>query len=183
MLVSEETYKCIVLAASDRTWELHRGRLREKPGMSWEHDDIMALLAFHFQRQLDRDEYRVRINSGRVRRSARNCYVPDVIVLPAALGSLFRGRPGTLPVFRDPLPLVVEIWSPSTGTYDVNEKLAEYQRRGDLEIWRLHPCERTLTSWQRQSDGTYVETVARGGVVRPVALPEVTIDLDELFDV
>jgi len=24
-----------------------------------------------------------------------------------------------------------------------------------LEIWRIHPDERTLTSWQRQPDGSY----------------------------
>jgi Uma2 family endonuclease len=75
----------------------------------------------------------------------------------------------------------VEIWPRSTGDYDVEEKLPEYQRRGDLEIWRLHPYERTLTAWRRQPDGSYTETIYTGGVVHPVALPGVAIDLDALF--
>ena len=79
------------------------------------------------------------------------------------------------------MPLVVEVWSPSTGDYDVETKLQEYQRRGDLEIWRIHPYEQTLTAWRRQPDGSYTETLYRGGRVQPVALPNVTIDLDDLF--
>jgi Uma2 family endonuclease len=79
-------------------------------------------------------------------------------------------------------PLVVEVWSRSTGDYDVEEKLADYQRRGDLEIWRIHPYERTLTAWRRLPDGSYEETIYRDGIVRPTALLGVEIDLTALFD-
>ena len=78
---------------------------------------------------------------------------------------------------------MVEVWSRSTGGYDVNAKLPVYMERGDLEIWRIHPYERSLTSWVRQPDGSYQESVYRGGIVSLAALPGVTIDLDELFDV
>ena len=77
--------------------------------------------------------------------------------------------------------MVVEVWSPSTGTYDVNAKLPEYRRRGDLEVWRVHPFERTLTVWRRQPDGGYVETIYDGGRVQPASMPGVTIDLDVLW--
>lgn len=80
-----------------------------------------------------------------------------------------------------PLPLVVEVSSPSTGDYDVDTKLPEYQRRGDLEIWRVHPYDHALTAWRRQPDGSYLEMGHTGGGVRPVALPGVAIDLDALF--
>ena len=76
----------------------------------------------------------------------------------------------------------MEVWSRSTGGYDVDAKLPEYQRRGDLEIWRVHPYERTLIAWRRQLDGTYTELLYTGGRVRPVAMPDVTADLDALFD-
>ena len=76
----------------------------------------------------------------------------------------------------------LEVWSPSTGEYDVNAKVPEYQRRGDLEIWRIHPFDRTLIAWRRQPDGSYIESHYAGGTVKPVALPDVTIDLDTLFD-
>ena len=79
------------------------------------------------------------------------------------------------------MPLVVEVWSPSTGDYDVEEKLPEYQRRGDLEIWRLHPYDKTLIRWVQQPDGSYADSLLRGGSVQPAALPGVSIQLDSLF--
>jgi Uma2 family endonuclease len=87
-----------------------------------------------------------------------------------------------LAIIADPLPLVVEVWSPSTGGYDVDAKLPIYQQRGDLEIWRIHPFERTVTAWRRQANGSYTETIYREGILAPVALPGVSITLDELFD-
>jgi Uma2 family endonuclease len=107
--------------------------------------------------------------------------VPDLFVVPTAYGAEFRGRPGVLAIFSAPLPLVVEVWSTSTGDYDVDAKLPIYQQRGDLEIWRIHPYERTLTAWIRQPDGTYFETIHQG-IVHPVSLSGVAINLSELFD-
>jgi Uma2 family endonuclease len=74
------------------------------------------------------------------------------------------------------------VWSRSTGRYDVTDKLAEYQRRGDVEIWLIHPCERTLTAWRRRHDGGYDQMVITEGIVRPTALPGVAIDLATLFE-
>ena len=150
--------------------------------MSWEHGDVMALLSFLLQSQLNWDEFRVRINEGRVRRSPENFFVPDIVVVPAALRDVFGGRPGTLPVVRDPLPLVVEVWSPTTGHYDVATKIKGYRERGDLEIWFIHPYERTLTAWRRQPEGSYTEELYRSGVAPVASLPGVTIDLDVLLD-
>lgn len=180
--VSPEEYERIALDARHVVWELHRGRLREKPGMGVSHNRTVVRLGRQLLRQLGEDAFEVRINLGRVRRDDDNFYVPDVFVVPAATVAAIEDRPGVLEVYLDPLPLVVEVWSPSTGGYDVNTKLPDYQRRRDVEIWRIHPYERTLTAWRRQDDGSYVETLHTGGMVEPVALPGVTIDLDLLFD-
>jgi Uma2 family endonuclease len=178
--MSEEQYQQFVLAQPDGQWELHDGRLVEKPGVTWGHADIAMELAYRLRHQIPRDKYRVFIES-RVRRPAATILMPDVMVVPTAYGEPFRGRPGTLAIFSDPLPLIVEIWSSSTGEYDVDAKLPLYQQRSDQGIWRIHPYERTLTSWQRQPDGSYQETIHRGGIVTPVALPGVAIDLETLF--
>jgi Uma2 family endonuclease len=162
--------------------ELHHGQLREKPGMSVEHGDVMTHLVELLLRQLDRGEYRVRPGHARLRRSADTYYVPDIVVIPTAMQRPLRARPGSLDAYADPLPLVVEIWSPSTGDYDISEKLKDYQRRGDLEIWRIHPYERTLTTWRRSPTGGYVESIYHDGTVRPEFLPDVAIDLEVLFE-
>jgi Uma2 family endonuclease len=178
--MSEKAYREFVLSGVEGAWELHEGRLVEKPAVTWEHTAIASLLGVLLQNQLDLDEYRV-FFEGRVRRPEATIFLPDVFVVPTAFGEPFRGRPSQLAIFSPPLPLIVEVWSESTGDYDVDTKIPVYQQRGDLEIWRIHPYERTLTSWQRQPDGSYQQSVHRGGTISPMALPWVTIDLDRLF--
>jgi Uma2 family endonuclease len=184
MPVSAQTYERVALEDPEGAWELWDGCLRQKPGdlMTTEHNLVATRLFRQLDRQLSEEEFDLRLNSGRTSRSTRSFLVPDVLVAPRAyVDRLLRERPRRLEAYPEPLPLVVEVWSPSTGSYDVDEKLPEYQRRGDLEIWRIHPYERTLTAWRRQPDGSYSETVYRGGSVQPATLPNVTIDLDALF--
>jgi Uma2 family endonuclease len=177
--VSEEIYRQLALGNS--RLELHRGLLREKPGMSVEHNDIADLLATLLRAQLERRQYRVRENLARLQLSSHTYYVPDIVVIPTAMVQALRERPGSLDTYREPMPLVIEIWSPSTGDYDLNEKLGGYQQRGDLEISYVHPYERTLTAWHKEADGAYSRTTYHDGIAHPTSLPGVAIDLDTLF--
>jgi Uma2 family endonuclease len=182
MPVSEATYLRLVKEDPDNRWELHDGCLMWKPGeMTVEHNEMGYRLVVQFVRQLDEDVYQIRPDSSRTRTEQGSYYIPDLFVVPVALVNRLKERPGTLEVYREPLPLVIEVWSPSTGRYDVNTKLLEYQRRGDAEVWRIHPYDRTLTAWRKQADGSYIESVHTGGTITPAALPGVTIDLDRLF--
>jgi Uma2 family endonuclease len=181
MPVTERTYRMVALEDPEGHWELHRGRLREKPAMTASHNQTGVDLAFSILQQVDRREYTVRVASGRVKRADETYYVPDVLVVPTRLVIPQLGRTDQLEIYESPLPFVSEIWSPSPGGYDVDQKLPEYMKRGDLEIWRLHPYEHTVTAWRRQADDSYIETIFRGGVVRLHALPEVSVDLDALF--
>ena len=179
--MSEAAYRRFALSDPNGQWELHRGQLREKPGMSVEHGHVMILLIEFLLGQLDRNEYWLRANHARLRRSASNYYVPDIAVIPAAIEQALRLRPDSLDAYAEPLPLVIEIWSPSTGDYDLREKVGEYQRRGDLEIWLIHPYDRTLMAWSRLPGGGYAERHFHQGIARPSSLPQVEIDLDALF--
>ena len=180
--ISEAEYEQIVWAHPQQTWELVEGRLREKPGMTFEHGDTALELAYRLRSQLDRRQFRIAINDWRLRWPTATILIPDVVVVPIAMTDEFRGQPGRLVIYTQPLPLVVEVWSRSTGDYDLEAKIPVYQLRGDLEIWRIHPYERTLTAWRRQPDGSYVATVYHEGTVMPATLPGVAIDLAELFD-
>ena len=177
--MSEEAYQEFVLSEPEGTWELHDGVLVEKPGMSFRHGQIPLRLGHFLLSQLDPDAYDV-VSELRVRRPAATVLITDLMVVQRL--QRIRDLPVLAISSSQPLPLVVEVWSPSTGDYDVAAKLPVYQQRGDLEIWLVHPYERTLTSWQRQPDGTYTETLHRGGIVTPIALPGVEIELDVLFD-
>ncbi len=179
--ITEQAYSRLVFSEPDRQLELYGGEVRQKPGVSWEHGAVAMELGVLLRQQLDRRQFQVAINEWRVRPGPGSIYIPDLVVVPAAFGREFIGQPGLLAIFSDPPPLVVEIWSRSTGDYDVNAKIPEYRRRGDKEIWRVHPYERTITAWTLLPDRSYDETVIREGTIRPVALPGVEIELSTLF--
>jgi Uma2 family endonuclease len=180
--ISEQEFRDLALTDTDHLWELWDGVLVEKPPMSMKHDNVSFRLGHFLQLQLDWRAYRVNVNGGKTRYTTRNYYIPDVVVIPASYQQPFEDDPRAFNAFSDPLPLVVEIWSPSTGDYDIAAKLPLYRQRGDLEIWFLHPYERTLTAWCRQPDGSYTEDLYREGVVPVASLPGVTIDLDTLLE-
>lgn len=178
--VSEQDYWELALNDPDHHWELWDGVLVEKPLMSVEHNDVAFYLGHLLQSQLDRRVFRVNVNGDRARHSPRGYYIPDVIVIPVAYQQAL--DPRALGTYAEPLPFVAEIWSPSTGDYDIAAKLPAYRARGDAEIWFIQPYERTLTAWRRQPDGTYEEDHYRGGIISVASLPGVSIDLDALLD-
>jgi Uma2 family endonuclease len=175
------TYEAVALEDPEGQWELYRGRLREKPVMSIGHNRSLARLNIQLARQLDDTRYELRVNATRVRRLDEHYFIPDLVVFPRQLTTDTFGDADVLEVYDAPMLFVVEVWSPSTGTYDVDEKLPIYQQRGDLEIWRVHPRERLVTAWRRQVGGGYMESTLKGGVVALVAVPGVLIDIGALF--
>jgi len=182
MPLSAATYERIVLEDGDHKWELHRGRLVEKPTMTFQHNDVGFQLAVMLSTQLPRMSWHVVHDSGKLNIPNGSYYIPDVFVVPRSLSRAQYENRDNMESYSDPATLVVEVWSPSTGRYDIRAKLPDYQSRGDLEIWFLHPYYRTLTRWIHQADGTYTETTQTGGTVQPLALPGVTINLDDLFE-
>ncbi len=178
--ISEQEYRELVLSDEDRFWELWDGVLVEKPPMSMRHDTVASYLGIAVAIQLDPNEFLVNINSGKTRYTARNYYIPDVVVIPAAYQRPYEHDPTAFNAYTAPLPFVAEVWSRTTGDYDIAAKLPVYQERGDLEIWFFHPYEWTLTVWRRQPDGSYREERYTGGIVPIQSLPGVTIDLHAL---
>jgi Uma2 family endonuclease len=179
MPVTEATYRQLAEEDFESGWELVCGRLRQKPGMTQRHNTIADELNVEFVHQLDLDRYKI-ARGARVRTAAGNHYVPDLCVVPRDTMEPHKDETG-VETYPEPLPLVVEVWSPSTGDYDVETKVAEYQLRGDAEIWRIDPRDQSLTAWQRQPGGIYRERRFGRGVVRPASLPGVAIDLDKVF--
>ncbi len=184
MPVSAETYERVALEDPHGNWELVCGRLRQKPAMTFAHDAGQRLLAVSLIRQLDPAGYLTDQNAVKLRTPGGSYVIPDVSVLPAALvRRAVAERPREFGVFDEPMPLVIEVWSPSTGDYDLGEKLRLYQERSDREIWLLHPYEQWLRTWRRQADGSYTETRYWGAaIVAPAALPGVQIALPALFE-
>lgn len=179
MPVSAATFERLALEDEDGQWEMVCGRPRRKPDMSYPHNFAGSELGFALRSRLDPSRYEVRVNAGHATRGEANYFIPDVMVLPFEDTVPFH-HSRSLETYERPLPFVAEVWSPSTGEYDVDEKFPEYQRRGDLEIWRVHPYEKTITAWRRQPDGSYTETLYASGAV-PVESLGVSVVLESLF--
>ncbi|MGE3076547.1 MAG: Uma2 family endonuclease [Dehalococcoidia bacterium] len=177
MVVSFATYERVALEDSDATWELVCGHLREKAPMTQAHNSLASRLVTQFARQLGEDDFEVRMNAPALYVREGTYLVPDVAVVPQ-LGLTADKR---LEAYREPLPFVAEVWSPSTGDRDIETKIPEYRHRGDREIWQIHTRERSITSWQRQADGSYRESRHESGVVSVGSLPGVSISIDRLF--
>jgi Uma2 family endonuclease len=182
MPISEAAYERMALEDPDGKWELVCGQLRQKPAMTTEHEDTGRRLARRLTIQTGEDEFAVERDGPKLRVPGGNYRVPDVCVIPQHLiQTRKRVSPASFEMYEEPMPLVVEIWSPSTGDTDLRDKLAEYQRRGDLEIWYIHPYKRSLTAWRRQPEGSYTETRYDGGAVESASLHGVVIELESLF--
>lgn len=181
MPVTQETFQSLVLEDTDGRWELHHGRLREKPLMSVGHNEAAWELADQLSQQLSSRQYRVFQNRGNFRAPNGSSFVPDVAIVPIDMILRLRETPRQFEVYDDPVLFVAEFWSPRTGTYDIDIKFPAYQLRGDAEIWRVPPFDHVVTIWRRKGDGTYDETTLQGGHINLHALPQVTIDVEHLF--
>lgn len=182
MAVSAPTYTELALSEAGQRLELHDGVLVEKPPMSIGHNRTLSRLDWFLSQQLDPSRFEIRANSTRLYLPDNTYYIPDLAVIPVVVVEALGERQDVLEVYAEPLPLVIEVWSPSTGDYDINEKIPRYRDRGDEEIWRIHPFERTITIWRRQADGSYRETLHTSGAIESMALPRVRIEVKALFD-
>ncbi len=116
-------YERLALAEPDRKWELRDGYPREKLPMTAAHNALEMKLGYMLMSQLDWSAFQVRIDAGRVHRPGVTYYIPDVFVVPTAFVTPLLAQQDVLEVYDQPLPLVVEVRSRSTRTYDVEEKL------------------------------------------------------------
>jgi Uma2 family endonuclease len=181
MAISTATYERVALEDDDHIWELENGQLRRKPDMSQEHNDATMELLLQLAAQLDMTRYALRQNMGHLAAAPGHSYVPDVFILPRDYKKPRAAAPTGLETYTEPMPFLCEVWSPSTGDYDTDAKLPYYQQRGDLEIWRVHPYERTAIAWRRRLDGSYSEETL-SGTVTLAAFPEIRVNIDRLFE-
>ena len=159
MPVSDELFRQVVREDRTGLWELICRGLQRKPVMSPRRIGIVTYVGATLAAELPYDEFRVCVNEVYLCAGTEHRLIPDIAVVPRrTVGDGFER------MFVDtPVPLVVDTWSEMIEGHDLDTKTWQYQARGDNEIWLIHPYERTATTWRRQPDGTYTETVVRGG--------------------
>lgn len=178
MPVSRETYERVALE-DEGCWELIDGKLREKLGASAIHNDIVSEVAFALGRQLSREDYVIRGNSGRLRIGDHTFIVPDAFVIERQAARHL--KPDELESYAEPAALVVEVWAPPSETYNDDLKLTIYEERRDREIWLVNPANRSVAVRTLRADGEYHLSRVTDRDLRPRALPGVSIDVATLF--
>lgn len=171
----------IVLAHPGAKVEMFNGEVREKQTMTIPHNLAQVRLVRELVPQLNFDRFDLRIDNVRLARTDSTFFIPDVCIIPSPGNQAIREAIAGLEMVREPCLFGAEIWSPTTGSFDLAQKVPEYMAREDREIWLLHPYDLTVTSWVRQPNGQYLQSIYQGGQVELVSIPGIVVDLAVIF--
>jgi len=78
--------------------------------------------------------------------------------------------------------LVIEILSPSTAGYDMTRKFARYQKAGVKELWFADPIAQTMLVNKWDDSGHTVDLYENTDKITVGILPELTIDMRDIFE-
>jgi len=82
--------------------------------------------------------------------------------------------------------LIVEVFSPSTGKRDMNEKFFLYEKSGVSEYWVVYPNDKAVTVFLlkdgKYNKGTTYDLIIGAKKVPVKTLKGLVIDLEELFE-
>jgi Uma2 family endonuclease len=79
--------------------------------------------------------------------------------------------------------LLVEVLSPSTSKRDLRDKRNVYARSGVRFYWIIDPDEHTLLELQLSGNAySAIATHKQGATIRPMLFPDLSLDLDSLWE-
>ncbi len=77
--------------------------------------------------------------------------------------------------------LVIEVLSPSTAERDKDLKLSLYARHGVREYWIVDPNENSVDVMELSAEGFEKTTSYSSGAISSSVLPQLAVDLDDVF--
>ncbi|MGH8201165.1 MAG: Uma2 family endonuclease [Steroidobacteraceae bacterium] len=180
----QHTYGEYLTWPDDERTELIDGTayVRDPPAPSRSHQELVSELHYQARLGLEGTSFRAYIapfdvrlpKDGEADELIDTVVQPDVLIVRDLAKLDDRGMRGAP-------DWIAEVLSPSTASHDQTVKLRAYERAGVLEVWFVHPGDRTLTAY-RLEDGRYgrpaiLELRGRTSIS---AVPGVTIDWDRL---
>src|SRR6202050_349348 len=178
------TYEDSLTMPENRFEEIVHGESRVMPPPNKKHADLIEELAHILRAQINRSVYRV-TSSGvglGVERIPLTYRIPDLMVFRAE--AYWRDRAQTAaddPYIWTVPELIVECLSPSNRKGSIQELLADYARIAVPEVWLLDPKLPQFTSYRYQSGALQPWLATESGLVTPLLLPNVAVDLAELW--
>jgi Uma2 family endonuclease len=154
--------------------ELLFGRLYLLPSPTPEHQAMAQELYVHFRQIARASGGRAFIAPLDVALADHSVAQPDVLYISPRRAEVLQKRIEGAP------DLVIEVLSPGTARRDRREKLALYAQSGIQEYWLAEFGARKVEFLVNQ-DGRFVAALPVAGVYRSEKLPEVYLDLAELW--
>jgi len=142
--------------------EIVHGESRIMPPSTKKHAYLVEELSHILRTQLDRGEYRV-TDTG------------------AGLGIERVPLTYRIPYIWTAPELIVECLSPSNRKGSIQELLADYARIAAPEVWLLDPKPPQFTAYRLESGALKPWLATENGQVTPLLLPNVAVDLTELW--
>lgn len=181
MPLTFRTYAQLALEDPDGRWELDAGSPRSKPPESFLHGLLVDEVVEQLVPQVRGTPVRLSVNHARIATGPDGVCLPDIAVTPRTPTGRAATQPHGLEVYRNALPLVIDVWATPTREYDVPAKVPEYCAARTDEIWLIHAAAAAVTIWRRLPSGRYDESIRTAGILTALSVPELALDLDGLF--
>jgi Uma2 family endonuclease len=178
------TYEDSLSMPENRFEEIVHGESRIMPPAIKKHVYLIEELAIILRSQLNRQEYRVTAAGAGlgIERAPLTYRVPDLMVFRAeAIRQDSAQTAHNDPYIWTVPELVVECLSPSNRKGPIQELLADYARIAVPEVWILVPGLPQFTPFRYESGALKPWLITEAGLVSPLLLPNVTVDLADLW--
>ena len=163
------------LLAPDARVELIEGEIIEMAPIGTDHGSVVDVLTLLMIKAVD-DRAQVR-TQGAIRLNRRSEPQPDLALLTPRADKYRRAQPSPADIL-----LVVEV-SDSTLRYDRDVKIPLYARHDIPEVWIFDLPNREFRTFRSPEAGSYLDqdVTSDPGVIRPQALPDVSVDLSGIL--
>jgi Uma2 family endonuclease len=178
------TYEDSLTMPENRFEEIVHGESRTMPPPNKKHARLIDELSDILRTQLNRREHHV-TSAGAglgIERVPLTYRIPDLMVFRTEALRCDRAETaGNDPYIWTVPELLVECLSPSNRKGSIKELLADYARIAVPEVWLFDPALRQLTCYHYESGALHEWQTTDSGVVTPLLLPEVNVDLAGLW--
>jgi Uma2 family endonuclease len=178
-------YEDSLTMPENRFEEIVHGESRIMPPPHRKHAYLIAKLLTVLARQLDDSGFQV-LSQGAglgIERVPLTYRLPDLMVFRTEARRRDRAETASNDPYIWTVPeLVVECLSPSNRRGSIRELLADYARIAVPEVWLLDPKPPQFTSYRYESGGLRSWLTTETGQAAPLHLPNVTVDLAELWE-
>jgi Uma2 family endonuclease len=178
------SYEDSLTMPENRLEEIVHGESRVMPPATSFHMFLIQKLAEILALQLNKREYYVVTAGGGlgIERNPLTYRIPDLAVFQKeALREARRAVGRTDPYLWAVPDLIAECLSPSNRKDPVRELLADYARIAVPEVWLLDPKPPRFDSYRHASGAMQPWQTLQSGIVTPMQLANVNVDLAELW--